>query len=296
MKNYIILTDSTSDLCKQLREEYNIEYVAMNISYDNKEYKANLDWEEYSAQELYDLMRNGKRIRTTQVPYNVYLEKFEQCAKSNVDILYISCSSALSGSVNVARTVKDEVLEKYPDAKINIVDSLISSLGQGSLAIKAAKLRSEGKTIDEVTEYLEQNKLKTQQVATVGSLEYLKRAGRVKATKAFFGNLFGVKPIIMSDAKGQNYAFKKIKGRRASLLYLVEYLKENIRNSEEQMIYISHADTIEDATFVKDHILKEVKCKGVFIDYIGPIVGSSVGPGTIIVFYDGEKVSIIGEE
>ena len=182
MKEYIILTDSTSDICKSLREQYNIEYVAMNISYDNKEYKASLDWEEYSAKELYDLMRNGKRVRTTQVPYNVYLEKFEQCVNSNLDVLYISCSSALSGSVNVARTVKDEVLEKYPNAKINIVDSLISSLGQASLVIKAAKLKNEGKTIDEVTQYLEDNKLKPQQVATVGSLEYLKRAGRVKAT------------------------------------------------------------------------------------------------------------------
>lgn len=296
MKDFIVLTDSTADLCKSLRTQYDIEYVAMNITYDEKEFKANLDWEEYSAKELYDQMRNGKRIKTTQVPYNVYLEKFVECAKNNLDILYISCSSALSGSVNVAKIVKDEVLEKYPDIKINIVDSLISSLGQGSLTIKAAQLKQQGKTLDEITQYLEDNKLKTQQVATVGSLEYLRRAGRVKATKAFFGNLFGVKPIIMSDAIGQNYAFKKIKGRRASLLYLVEYLKENIVNSEDQIIYISHADTFEDANFVKEHIEKEVKCQGVFIDYIGPIVGSSVGPGTIIVFYQGEKVTIIGDE
>ena len=296
MRDFIILTDSTSDLCKELRDKHNIDYVAMNITYDEKEFKASLDWEEYSAKELYDLMRNGKRVKTTQVPYNTYLEKFLECGKEGKDVLYISCSSALSGTVNVARTVKDEVLETYPDMKISIVDSLISSLGQGYLVIKASELKEEGKTIDEVTSYLEDNKLKTQQVATVASLEYLRRAGRVKATKAFFGNLFGVKPIIMSDAKGQNYAFKKVKGRRASLLYLVEYLKENIVNPENQTIYISHADTLEDATFVKEHILKEVNCKEVFIDYICPIVGSSVGPGTIIVFYQGETVTIVGEE
>lgn len=295
MKDYIILTDSTADLCKELREQYNIDYVAMNVTFDEKEFKASLDWEEFKANEFYDLMRDGKRIKTTQVPFNSYFEKFTQCAQNNLDVLYISCSSALSGSVNVARTVKDEVLEKYPNIKINIVDSLISSLGQGSLVIKASILKQEGKTIDEVTEYLEENKLKTQQIATVGNLEYLRRAGRIKATKAFFGNLFGVKPIIMSDAIGQNYAFKKIKGRRSSLLYLVEYLKENIVNPEEQTIYITHADTYEDALFVKEHIEKEVKCKKVFIDYIGPIVGASVGPGTIIVFYQGEKVTIVGE-
>lgn len=295
MKDYIILTDSTADLCKELREQYNIDYVAMNVTFDEKEFKASLDWEDFKANEFYDLMRDGKRIKTTQVPFNSYLDKFTQCAQNNLDVLYISCSSALSGSVNVARTVKDEVLEKYPNIKINIVDSLISSLGQGSLVIKASILKQEGKTIDEVTEYLEENKLKTQQIATVGNLEYLRRAGRIKATKAFFGNLFGVKPIIMSDAIGQNYAFKKIKGRRSSLLYLIEYLKENIVNPEEQTIYITHADTYEDALFVKEHIEKEVKCKKVFIDYIGPIVGASVGPGTIIVFYQGEKVTIVGE-
>ena len=296
MRDFIILTDSTSDLCKDLRQLHDIDYVAMNITYDDKEFKASLDWEEYSAKELYDLMRNGKRVRTTQVPYNTYFDKFMECGKEGKDVLYISCSSALSGTVNIARTVRDEVLETYKDMKICIVDSLISSLGQGYLVIKASELKKEGKSIDEITAYLEENKLKTQQVATVASLEYLRRAGRVKATKAFFGNLFGVKPIIMSDAKGQNYAFKKVKGRRASLLYLVEYLKENIVNPEEQTIYISHADTLEDATFVKEHILKEVNCKEVFIDYICPIVGSSVGPGTIIVFYQGETVTIIGEE
>lgn len=295
MKEYIILADSTADLCKDLRKKYNIEYVAMNFTYDEKEFKASLDWDEIKANEFYDLMRDGKRIKTTQVPYNLYFEKFIQCAKNNLDVLYISCSSALSGSINVARTVRKEILEKYPNIKINIVDSLISSLGQGSLAIKAALLREEGKTIDEVTKYLEENKLKTQQVATVGSLEYLRRAGRVKAAKAFFGNLFGVKPIIISDAIGQNYAFKKIKGRRSSLLYLVEYLKENIVNPEEQTIYISHADTYEDALFVKEHIVKEIKCENIYIDYICPAVGSSVGPGTIIVSYCGEEMTIVGE-
>lgn len=295
MRDYIILTDSTSDLNQELRRKYNIDYVAMNITYDDKELKASLDWEEYSAKELYDIMRNGKRIKTTQVPYTVFQEKFLDCAKNDKDIIYISCSSALSGSVNIARTVKDEVLEQFPNIKINIIDSLISSLGQGSMVIKAAQMCEEGKTIDEITSYLEENRLTYQQVATVESLDYLRRAGRVKATKAFFGNLFGVKPIIISDAIGQNYAFKKVKGRRASLLYLVEYLKENIKDSKDQIIYISHADSIEDAQFVKEHIEREIECKEVFIDYIGPIVGASVGPGTISVYYRGDKVTVIGE-
>lgn len=295
MKDYIILTDSTSDLCLKLRQENNIDYVPMNITYNQKELIASLDWEEYSAKELYDLMRNGEVIKTNQVPYHLFLKKFLYCANNNFDVLYISCSSALSGSVNVANTVKEEILEKYHDIKINIVDSLISCLGQGALVLHACQLKKSGKTIDEVTKYLEENKLKMHQVATVESLDYLKRAGRVKATKAFFGNLFGVKPIIISDAIGQNYAFKKIKGRRASLLYLVEYVKENIVDSKNQVIYIGHSDCIEDALFVKEHIEREIECKEVYVDYIGPIVGATVGPGTIGVYFMGNEVTLIGE-
>lgn len=295
MRDFIILTDSTSDLCAKFREEYNIDYVPMNITYDDKELKASLDWEEYTAKELYDLLRNGKKIKTTQVPMNVFEQVFKKYLDQGIDVLYISCSSALSGSVNIARMIKDQVLENYPDGKINIVDSLISCLGQGLMVLKAAEMKKAGQSIDEITDYLEENKLKVHQVATVENLDYLKRAGRVKATSAFFGNLFGVKPIIISDAKGQNYALRKIKGRRASLLHLVEYLKENIVDSKNQIIYIGHADSVEDAEFVKEHIEREVECKGVYIDYIGPIVGVSVGPGTISVYYVGQEVTVIGD-
>ena len=295
MKEFVIITDSTSDLCKELREKYNIDYVHMNISYLEKEYKSSLDWDEYSAKDLYDVMRNGGRIKTTQVPYNVYFETFEKYLNQGKDILYISCSSALSGSINIARIVRDELLEKYPNAKIRCVDSLISCLGQGALVLEAAKMRDNGCSLNEIVTWVEVNRLKMNQVATVESLEYLRRAGRVKASKAIIGNLFGVKPIIISDIIGQNYAFKKIKGRRASLLYLVEYVKENIVNSKEQVIYIGHADSIEDAIFVKEHIIREIECKDVYIDFIGATVGSTVGPGTIGVYFFGKEVTILGD-
>lgn len=295
MNKYAIITDSTSDLCQDFRRQYGIDYVQMNISYDDKELPASLDWEIYSPKELYDTMRNGKRIRTTQVPYETFKEKFKSYLEKGEDVLYILCSSALSGSVNIARIVKDELSSEYPNNKIVIVDSLISCLGQGLLVIKASTLREEGKSIDEVQSYLESNKLKVNQVCTVETLDYLKRAGRVKASSAFFGNLFGVKPIIISDVIGQNYAFKKIKGRVASMNYLVEYMKENIIDPENQIIYVVHADSIEDANYLKEHILRTVKCKDVYIDYIGPIVGASVGPGAVAIYFMGKEVTIKGE-
>lgn len=295
MRDYVIITDSTSDLGKDLRDLYNIDYVQMNITYDDKELVASLDWENYSPKELYDLLRGGKRIRTTQVPYITYLEKFTKYAKEGKDILYIACSSALSGSINIAKTVKETLVEEYKDTKFILIDSLISSLGQGHLAIVASKLRKEGKTIDEVANYIEENKLCVNQICTVESLEYLKRAGRIKATKAFFGNLLNLKPLIMSDAKGQNYAFRKVKGRKTSFEELIKYTKENIIDSQNQTIYISHADCESEVLKLKEELLKEVPCKDVYINYIGPIVGSSTGPGTVAIFFVGNKVTIVGE-
>ena len=295
MRKFVMVVDSTADLPLELRTKFDIKYCQMNINYEGKEYKASLDWEEYSPKELYDWMRAGKVIKTTQVPFQTFYEVFKGLLEKELDFIYLSCSSALSGSINTAISVVNELKEEFPDAKMYCVDSLISSLGQGFMAIDASKMRDSGATIEEVVAWLEENKLTYNQIATVASLDYLKRAGRVKTSKAFFGNLFNVKPLIISDVVGQNYAFKKARGRAASLKELVEYVKENIVNPENQVVGISHADAFEEALAIKKDIQKEINVKDVYISYIGPIVGSSVGPGTISVYFIGPKVTIKGE-
>ena len=150
--NFTILTDSTSDLNKELREQYNIDYVAMNYVLDGVEYPASLDWESHSPKEFYDLMRQGKRITTTQVPRELFYDKFSASLKDGKDVVYIACSSALSGSYNLATVVAKELADEYPNNTVYCVDSLISSLGQGSIVIKAATLRAEGKTAAETAE------------------------------------------------------------------------------------------------------------------------------------------------
>lgn len=295
MRKFVMVVDSTADLPLELRTKFDIKYCQMNINYEGKEYKASLDWEEYSPKELYDWMRSGKVIKTTQVPFQTFYEVFKGLLEKELDFIYLSCSSALSGSINTAISVVNELKEEFPDAKMYCVDSLISSLGQGFMAIDASQKRDNGASIEEVVAWLEENKLTYNQIATVASLDYLKRAGRVKTSKAFFGNLFNVKPLIISDVVGQNYAFKKARGRAASLKELVKYVKENIVNPEAQVVGISHADAFEEALMIKREIEKEINVKGVYISYIGPIVGSSVGPGTIGVYFVGPKVTIKGE-
>lgn len=296
MNKFEIFVDSTSDMFTDLRKQYDIDYVWMNIVVKGEEKKASLDWDLYTPKEFYDWMRDGVKITTTLVPLEVFIDKWTKVLEEGKDILYISCSSALSGSVNVGRNARDMLLEKFPDRKIEIIDPLNSCKGQALMAIKASNLRKEGKELEEIVDIIEKEKLCYNQFCTVATLDYLKRAGRIKAGKAFFGNIFGVKPIIISDAKGNNYAWKKAKGRRQSLLDLVQYTKDNIVNPEEQTVFVVHADCIEDAEFLKEHIISEIHPKEVIIDYLGPIIGSTTGPGTVATFFYGKEVTIVGEE
>ncbi|MFA7110950.1 MAG: DegV family protein [Bacilli bacterium] len=294
MEKYVILGDSTCDLGKDLREKYNIDYCRMFITRGDKDYPASLDYDEYSAKELYDWMRNGERVFTSQVPEAEFVSVFTKYLDKGLDILYISCSSALSASIKTALKVKQDLEGKYKERKIVCIDSLISSLGQGSMLIKASELRSEGKTIEEVREVIESTKLKYRQWGCCDDLNYLKRAGRVKASSAFFGNMFGIKPIIISDIKGRNYAYKKVKGLKNAMIDMVNSMVQEIEKPEEQIIYISHADCIEYANMIKEEVLKRIKPKGIYINYIGPIVGSSVGPGTVILYCYGKAETIDG--
>ena len=295
MREFVIFGDSTCDLNKELRTQHGIEYVSMNYVVDDQEYVASLDWESHPVHDFYNLMRDGKRVFTTQVPKQNYIDAFTSAIEAGKDVVYISCSSALSGSVGTAQVVAQELSGQYPDAGIYCVDALNSSLGQGHMLIMASQLRAEGKSAAEVASYIESIRQKVNQCGTVDSMEYLRRAGRIKASKAFFGNLFGIKPLIISDTKGQNYAYKKVKGAANARTAIAQHIVDAAEGVYETL-YISHADDEEAATALKDEILALAPFKNVVFGYIGPIVGASVGPGTIIAYVYGKEVTIEGTE
>jgi DegV family protein with EDD domain len=290
MKDFVIFGDSTCDLNKELREKYNIDYIPMSFSVDDKEYVASLDWECHSAKEHYDLMRGGKRVFTAQVAKKDYYEKFKSALEDGKDVVYISCSSALSASINTAVLVANELNEAFADNKVYCVDSLISSLGQGYLLIEASKKRDEGLTAADTAKYIEDIRLKVNQCGTVDSMEYLRRAGRVTTTSAFFGNIFGVKPLIISDIKGHNYAYRKVKGASNARKEVAKDTVAAAEDIENNVVCISHADCLQEAEKLRDEILSLAKFKDVYITYIGPVVGASVGPGTLITYVYGKKV------
>lgn len=295
MRDFAIFGDSTCDLDKSLREKYGIEYVAMKFSIDDVEYVADLDFTFHSAKQHYDFMRAGKRVFTTQVAKKDYYDAFKAALDAGKDVLYISCSSALSASINAANLVAKELNDEAGENRVFCVDSLISSLGQGYLLIAASKKRAEGLSAEQTAKYIEENRLRMNQCGTVESLEYLRRAGRVKASKAFFGNLFGVKPIIISDIKGQNYAYKKAKGITNARAAIAEHIVDAADGVYDTLL-ISHADCEQDAKLLCDEILRRAPFKEVIFGYIGPIVGASVGPGTVITFTFGKEVTIEGNE
>lgn len=288
MASFHVLTDSTSDLPIELRQQYEINYFPMEFSTGDKNYIASLDWTQIGSHDFYESMRNGVKYKTAQVSIKTYTEILREHLGMGKDVIYIACSSALSSSVKTAYVVRDELRAEFPDRKVIIIDSLISGMAQGLLAIECAKMRDQGKTIDEVEAWIEDHKLFYNQCSTTETLSYLKEAGRVTASSAFFGNLFAVKPIIISDIKGQNLAIRKVKGRKSSFTEIADQISKFIVQPEKQTIWVGHADSPEDAETLAGEIRNKIPEATVKTYIIGPIVGVSVGPGTLICNYRGK--------
>ena len=298
MKKFVIISDSCCDLSKELREQFDVQYLPMHFYLDGKEYDADLDWQKISVKEFYDELRKGAKYKTAQITKQQYEEAFEKAIQDGYDVLSISCSSALSASVKVSYLVRDELQAKYPDAKIFCIDSLMACYGLGAICIAASKMRAEGKTIDEVAAWVEANKLKMNQECTVDKLSWLKAAGRVSAASAFFGGILSIKPIIISDAKGQNFALEKVKGRETSINRLVERIEEDYEDFPYQDVTVVHADCLEAAEQLKAKIEERLKDKNVKVSmgYLGPIVGGTCGPGTLAAYCFGKEVTVNKEE
>lgn len=284
MKKFAILTDSCSDLDRENRARFDVDYLPMRMLFNERDLPADLDWADVSFGEFYRMMRDGIRIRTAQINAMEYAEAFESYVAKGADILSISCSSALSSSFKGSLVARDKVLAKHPDAKIFCIDSRISSLGQGMLCKAASLLRGQGKSIEEVAEYIEKNKQRVKQFATVENLVYLKRAGRVSAASAVFGGLLQIKPIIVSDEKGENVAVEKVKGRKNSLGRIADLVQGAYEKDPLYGICIGHADCEQDALALRSLIAERLPGAEITVDKIGPIIGASSGPGMLSAY------------
>ena len=293
-RKFVIVSDSSCELSKELRDKYDIDYLFMHFSLDGVEYPADLDWEKLSNKDFYQAFRDKKTYKTAQVSEIQYEQKFGEYLEKGCDILSISCSSGLSSSVKASIIAREKLLKIHPEAKISCIDGLTAGYSLGMICIKAAQLREEGKTIEEITEWIEANKRRFNQEGTAESLVYLKRAGRISAFSAFFGGILSVKPIIVSDALGRNFALEKTKGRKASLIRIAERIADEVDLAESNVVYIAHADCPNDAEELKGYIEEKINDDRlrIYMGILGPIVGGSSGPGTIAAYCFGKDVRV----
>ncbi|PKL00689.1 MAG: fatty acid-binding protein DegV [Tenericutes bacterium HGW-Tenericutes-1] len=289
MSNYVIVTDSCIDLPLELIKKLSLEVIPLTVIISGKEYKNYADERDITFKDFYQLLRNEEVPTTSQLSPIDFMTVYEQILKQGKDILSISFSSALSGTYQSAVVARNELLKEYPDRKIITIDSLCASMGQGLLLTYAAEMQQAGKSLEDVSAWVEGNKQSICHLFTVSDLNHLKRGGRLSAGKAFIGTLIQLKPLLHVDALGKLVPIAKARGRKIAMNQMVDRLVQTITNPANQLIYISHGDCLEDALYVKEQILKQIDVKDVLINYIGPVIGAHSGLGTLALFYIGKE-------
>ena len=289
MSKYQIFTDSCSDLSKELRAKNNIELVYMGLVVDGVEKRADLNWEDYSVEEFYGWLQKGCKVKTTQVSILEFTNRFRPYLEKGIDIIYLACSSALTASLNACQLASEELLKEFPDRKIIGYDTLTSSCTLGILVLDAAKEQQKGASLEELVKWCDDNKFNYNQFATVETLTFLKNAGRIKGSKAFMGNLIGVKPIFISDRKGNNFTVMTVKGTKNADRELIEGIRRTI-GKDVKKIVIGQGMAQERALRLKKTIEDELKVEAE-IWWIGPIVGTTCGPGVVATFCYGKEVT-----
>lgn len=289
MRDYVIITDSTTDLTEELINELDITVIPMEFNIDGKSYLNYSDERDISYKEFYDFLRNGKNSTTSLINTATFTELFEPILEDGKDILYIAFSSGLSGTYNSSCIAAQMLSEKYTDSKIYTVDSLSASMGEGLLVYHAAKKKKEGMNIDELKNWVENNKLNLCHWFTVDDLHHLKRGGRLSSAAAIVGTMLNIKPVLNVDNEGHLIPVEKVRGRKLSITALLKMMEKTAINPEEQTIFISHGDCLEEAEFLANLVKEKLNVKDIKMNYIGPVIGSHSGPGTIALFFLGTE-------
>ena len=284
-----IVTDSSCDLGINFIEDNNIELIPLLLNLDGETLQDDLG-KSLGYREFYEKLRAGSMPSTSQINIYTFEEKFKELLDKGYEILYIGLSSALSGTFNSANMARNNILEENPNAKIAVVDSISVSMGLGMLIKKACKMIEEGKMLEDIVQWIEENKNKVIHAILVDDLKHLKRGGRVSASTAAVGSILNIKPLLKLNNSGAVEASEKIKGKKKGLKRLASIIKENAINIENEILYIMHGDVLEEAQYLKGIILQELNFKDVKVEYIGTVIGTHGGPGTIAtVFWGNER-------
>ncbi|MBO4652602.1 MAG: DegV family protein [Lachnospiraceae bacterium] len=288
MSDYVIITDSTCDLPYSFVQEHGIVIQPLEYTDGTQTYE---DGPSTDLKQFYSNMRNGIQYTTNATNPEAIGKNYRKILDQGKDILHIGFSSGLSCSFNNEHITADEMSQEYPDRRIIVIDSLAASMGQGLLVYYACKMKENGATIDEVADWLNENILHACHQFTVDDLKYLMRGGRVSKVSWLLGTLINIKPVLHVDDEGHLIPLAKVRGRKKSLTSLVDNMEQTMGSlrDKNEVILISHCDCYEDAKFVGDLITERFGFTNIVYNYINTVIGSHSGPGTVALFFLGDK-------
>ena len=294
MSDFVIIPDASSDLTKDLRERFQIpDYLRGTIYFpDGSQAVADLDWELIDPKTYYESMTKRNALyKTASTQRGDVISVYEKFLKEGKDILSVTLSSALSGTNQLCRKVAEELLEKYPERKILVVDSLRYSTALSLLVIMASQMKQQGATLEQTAAYLEENKHRVHQIGPMDDLFFLTKTGRISNFKAFFGSLVGINPMADFNRNGLSQVLGKFKGKQRAFDAVIEYMKGTIENPEDQIIFVAHSNREQAAQLLAQRIRDTFNPKEIIINHVGMSCGASVGPGLCAAFYQGKEIS-----
>ena len=285
MSNYRIITDSCCDFPEEILSGLDIDIVHLTLLFRDKEMTNPTDEE---IKTMYDALRAGESASTSAVNPEGWKTAIEPVLASGKDALVMAFSSGLSTTYQSAVIASQELMEQYPDRTVKVVDTLAASLGQGMYVWYACKKRDEGLSLEELYNWCEENKQNIAHWFTVDDLMFLKRGGRISAATAVVGTMLGIKPILQVDENGKLVSVSKTRGRKNALEAVAKKLADDGLPGENETVFISHGDCLEDAEYVAKICKEKYGVKNVIISYVGAVIGSHAGPGTVAFFFLGK--------
>jgi DegV family protein with EDD domain len=289
MRDFVIMTDSCCDMTAALAEELELSVLPLHLRMDGAEYRNLLDGGDIGFEDFYARLRAGSLATTSGVSVGAFQSAMREILESGRDVLSINFSSALSTTYQSASIAASELQEEFPDARVCAVDSLCASLGQGLLLYLCVQQKRQGRSIEEVRAFAESCKAHLCHWFTVDDLEHLKRGGRISAATALFGTMLSIKPVMHMDDGGHLTPVSKARGRRASLMALVDQMERLALEPEKQTVFISHGDCEGDALIVAGEVRRRFGTRDIRINYVGPVIGNHSGPGTVALFFVGKN-------
>lgn len=287
--SYKIVTDSCANLTDEQIKNYQVEIISLKYNMDGFNYDSYIKGEKIDYSQVYKILRAKGKITTSLANRDDCDKTILPILESGEDVLVLAFSSGLSGTCQNIINSAEDYREMFPERKIIVVDTLSASMGQGMLVHYAAKLKKEGKSMEEVAEWVESNKLSICHIFTLDDLFFLKRGGRLSGSGAILGSLMNIKPLMHMAEDGKLYATGKIRGRKGAIEHLIASVGERGIDIQNQDIFIVHGDCEEEAKLMGKEVQKRYGVKNIVYNCLDPVIASHAGPGTLAIFFIGTE-------